>query len=131
MIVYNPIINIGIIAVVGILLCVLTVVTYWKVSSRLQMGQRLFLLGCRLLGCALLILILLQPSRQLEEPLTKDDTNIGIAIDTSKSMLQNDMDGKRRIDYAKNLITEKLSAKDLPVNYYSFDEDSKKLIHQF
>ncbi|NQZ56344.1 MAG: VWA domain-containing protein [Lentisphaeraceae bacterium] len=127
MIVFNPIINIAIIAVLAVLLFILTLVVYWKVSSRLELKKRIFLLTCRLLGCAILILILLQPSRRYENPLKKDEITLGLAIDSSKSMLQNDMDGQRRFDLAKTLIEEECQAEDIPLNFFSFDTIAKPL----
>ena len=127
MIVFNPIIDITVILLLAIAMTVSTIYTYWKVSGRLKTRQRLFLIISRLLATTLLILILLQPSKQLHDPIQQEKLKIGIAIDSSKSMLQNDMGGKRRIDYARDLALEKSSAGKTSIEFSSFDESSHLL----
>ena len=127
MIVFNPIIDIGIIVLLGVTLLLLTVFTYWKVSSRLTTGKRLFLMFSRIFACALLILILLQPSRQFKDKLKKDELKIGVALDVSKSMNQNDVKGQKRIDYIRTLATEEVGSGNIPLEFMAFDQKAKSL----
>ena len=55
MIVFNPIIDIAVILLIGVSMLCLTVFTYWRVSNRLKTSQRLFLIFSRLIATTLLI----------------------------------------------------------------------------
>ena len=130
MIVYNPIINIGVITLLGIALVILTTVTYWKATQRLNLKRRLFLLGSRLAASALLIVILLQPSIEEKDPLTENEVSIGLAIDNSKSMRQNDIDGQERIDFARIQVLDKASSGDVPLKFFSFAKSAQQIDKQ-
>lgn len=75
-------------------------------ALRLGWGAALVLTALRTLGIALLLVILLRPSRREELPEEKKDTAVLAAIDTSASMQQADAGGAKRIDAATRLIAE-------------------------
>ncbi|MCH2206092.1 MAG: hypothetical protein MK132_09520 [Lentisphaerales bacterium] len=127
MIVFNPIINIAIITLLGLFAVAFTITTYLKVGTRLSAGKKAFLIFSRLTGICLLILILLEPSIQKNDPLQKEERSFGIALDTSKSMQQTDMDGQKRIDFARNLALEEANAGETPIKYFAFDDSSRPL----
>ncbi|MBC8093576.1 MAG: hypothetical protein H7Y15_16900 [Pseudonocardia sp.] len=66
--VLDPILPVGAVVILGLGLAGLTVAIYRRVGSRLSTGQSAALLIFRLLGVALVLALLLQPSRLEEIP---------------------------------------------------------------
>jgi hypothetical protein len=105
-IVLDPILPISVVVLLGVIMVALTLVAYVKVGSRLGRGKNLTLTTFRLLGIALVLLVLLQPS-ELEEippPIHQKLTLLG--VDTSRSMKQTDAEKMSRMEAAKNLLMD-------------------------
>jgi hypothetical protein len=62
-IVLDPILPVGAVVLLGLAMAALTVAIYWRVGARLSAMQNGTLLLFRLLGIALVLALLLQPSR--------------------------------------------------------------------
>ena len=102
--VLDPIVPVPIVAILGALLLFLTIRVYWRVGASIGVGRNLTLLLFRVAGLALVVLLLLQPSRRdVLPPPTKDRVTL-IGLDTSLSMKQRDAGNKSRFDAAKNLL---------------------------
>jgi hypothetical protein len=87
-------------------LLVLTVRVYLRVGSGLARWRNILLVLFRSCGIALVLLLLLQPSRQeFLPPPTKERVAL-LALDTSLSMKQTDVDRAARFDAAKNVLLE-------------------------
>src|SRR6185312_14541971 len=85
----------------------------------------------RIAGIALVLLLLLQPSRQETLPPPVRDRVTLLALDTSASMKQHDANGAARLDAARNLL---LANNILPANgivanphlrLFQFSDDAK------
>src|ERR1700733_484913 len=88
--VFDPILPAGGIAVPGLLLAGLTIGMYWRVGGCLGRARNLTLLFFRLAGIALVLALLLQPSREEEIPPVVTDRVTLVAVDDSRSMAQRD-----------------------------------------
>jgi hypothetical protein len=104
--VFDPILPGPLVAVLGAVLAFLTLRVYWRVGASVTNWQRLTLLGFRLAGIALVLLLLLQPSQRELIPPPKKDRCTLLAVDTSASMKQRDADSTARLDAARNLLVE-------------------------
>lgn len=104
--VLDPVLPVPVVLLLGLVLLALTARIYWHVGASAGPWRTLILLVLRVLGLALVLLLLLQPSRQefLRPPLKDRVTLIG--LDTSLSMKQRDAGDKSRLDAAKNLLLE-------------------------
>jgi hypothetical protein len=102
--VLDPILPVPLVALLGIILLLFTVRLYLRVGSPLNRWRNAVLLLFRLSGIALVVWLLLQPSRRefLPPPTTERVTLIG--LDTSLSMKQPDAGNQSRFDAAKNLL---------------------------
>jgi len=117
-IVLDPILPIPIVAVIAGLLLFFTIKIYLQVGKPIERWRNLFLLFFRLSGIALVVALLLQPSRQeFTPPPTKERVTL-VALDSSLSMKQRDVDRAERFDAAKNLLRDSglVVANGLPVN---------------
>jgi hypothetical protein len=104
--VFDPILPIPAIVVIGVLMLGLTGAIYWRVGTSIAAWRNGLLLFFRLVGIALVLLLLLQPSRLISlQPPTKDRITL-IGLDTSLSMKQRDAGNETRFDAAKNLLQE-------------------------
>jgi len=104
--VFDPILPAPVIVILGALLLLLTVRIYWRVGMSMAAWRNLTLLFFRLAGIALIVLLLLQPSRrEVLPPLTKNRVTL-VGLDTSLSMKQRDAGNESRFDAAKNLLQE-------------------------
>src|ERR1017187_8907991 len=104
--VFDPILPAPVIALLGVLVFFVTVRIYWRVGASIGMWRNLALLLFRVAGIALVVLLLLQPSRrEFLPPPTKDRVTL-IGLDTSLSMTQRDAGNKSRFDAAKSLLQE-------------------------
>ena len=102
--VFDPILPAPVIALLGALLLILTIRIYWRVAASIGLWRNLTLLLFRLAGIALVVLLLLQPSRrEVLPPPTKDRVTL-VGLDTSLSMKQRDAGNESRFDAAKNLL---------------------------
>ena len=104
--VFDPILPEPLVAVLGAVLAFLTLRVYWRVGASVANWQRLALLGFRLAGLALVLLLLLQPSKRELIPPPKKERFTLVAVDTSASMKQRDVGSAARLDAAKNLLVE-------------------------
>lgn len=104
--VYDPIVPIPAIVLTGLLLLLITIYAYWRVGLTLSVYRRIALLIFRLLGLALLLLLLLQPSREIQLPPPAKDRPIVVAVDSSLSMKQQDVERASRWDAAIRLLID-------------------------
>src|SRR3569833_3661782 len=103
-IIYEPILPPIVIALITIVLLLATVRIYWRVGKSIERWRTILLTLFRLAGIALVILLLLQPSRReiLPPPIRDRVTLVG--VDSSASMKQRDAGSKTRLDAAKDLL---------------------------
>lgn len=93
-------------------------------ALRLGWGQAALITGLRLLGIALLLIILLRPARREELPEEKKDLVVLAGIDTSLSMQQTDVGNAKRIDAATRLLSESgLDDPRLRLRLSAFDDE--------
>ena len=104
--IFDPILPEPLVAVLGAVLAFLTLRVYWRVGASVANWQRFTLLAFRLAGIALVLLLLLQPSKRELIPPPKRDRFTLVAVDTSASMKQRDAESAARLDAAKNLLVE-------------------------
>ena len=132
-IVFDPILPVQAVALVGLLLLAFLLRIYWRVGSSLGWPRNLALLLLRLAGIALLLALLLRPSYRefLPPPIQERVTLIG--LDTSLSMKQRDAGEKSRFDAAKNLLQESGAlarngtAADPHLRLFEFSDDARPL----
>jgi hypothetical protein len=132
-IVFDPILPLPVVCLMGAVLLALTVRIYWRVGASLGWGRKLALLLFRLAGIALVLALLLQPSsRELLPPPTKDRVTL-IGLDSSLSMKQRDAGSKTRFDAARNLLQESGAltrdgtAADPHLRLFEFSDDARPL----
>lgn len=129
-IVFNPIIPISYSLFLGLVFLAGTIYVYLSVGNRLGRTQNIFLLAMRLLALALVILILLQPSRREEIHARPLERVLLVALDTSRSMNQKDLGKNSRLGAAIEILeAAKLTGTDtfpagMPVRFYQFHEDA-------
>jgi hypothetical protein len=121
-IVLDPILPVPLVILLGGLMVVMTWVAYAKVGLRVGHHKNVLLTLFRLAGIALVLLVLLQPSR-LEEvaPLIKQKVTL-VAVDTSKSMKQPDVEKASRLDAARNML---MDAEIIPRNGVIIDPSTR------
>ena len=129
---FNPVFAPQLIYVIGALALSITAVLYWRESHRLSMAKNGTLLVFRLLATALIVALLLQPSRRQK---IHHDTRPGavlVAIDSSQSMAHAD-DGKTtRLERVRDILRE-ADINDAQGNrsdtlrFYRFDATAKAL----
>ena len=126
----DPILPIGAVTILGLVLLAATVAVYRRAGARLSGAQGGALLAFRLLGVALVLAVLLQPSR-LEEisPVVTDRVTL-VAVDDSKSMAQRDVAQGTRSQAAKSILTDAGIVEpggavgDAKVRLFKFGEDA-------
>ncbi len=129
--IFDPVFPLPLILGGGILLLILSCYFGAKLSAGLPTAKRVVLLLLRSLGICLLLLLLLQPSQLVPEAPQMIDDVTWIGIDTSKSMLQKDADGKTRIDAAIDLLREEIllpsqvDATRPALRFFGFDEQTE------
>jgi hypothetical protein len=132
-IVFDPIIPVGAVALLGAAMAVLTVAIYWRVGSRLSATQNAILLVFRLCGLALVLLLLLQPSRVEEIPPPMTNRVTLVAVDDSRSMAQKDVEQGTRSQAARALLGDVGLVKpdgapaDRDTRLFQFGEDAAPL----
>jgi hypothetical protein len=102
--VFEPILAVPLIVMLGVLLLSLSAWAYWRIGSSVGLWRNLLLLSLRLAGIGFILVLLLAPSRrEYLPPPTKDRVTL-IGLDTSLSMKQRDAGGESRFDAARNLL---------------------------
>jgi hypothetical protein len=125
----------GAVIALGVLFLAGTVAIYRSIGSRLSSWQNAMLLVLRLAGVALVLLTLLQPSRleEIPPPITHHVTLV--AIDTSKSMAQRDVEQGTRLEAAQSivldagLVTRERAPADSEVRIFEFGETASPLFN--
>ena len=132
-IVFDPILPLGAVGLLGAAMAALTIAIYWRVGSRLSAVQNLTLTIFRLLGLALVLLLLLQPSRVEDIPPPMTNRVTLIAVDDSRSMAQKDVEQGTRSQAARALLTDAGLIKpdgvpaDRDTRMFAFSEDAAPL----
>ena len=131
--VFDPILPAPVIVMLGALLLLLTIRIYWRVGASIGIWRNLPLLLFRVAGIALVMLLLLQPSRrEVLPPPTKDRVTL-IGLDTSLSMKQRDAGNESRFDAAKGLlqesgvVTQTGMAADPRLRLFGFSDDAQPI----
>jgi len=102
----DPILPIPTIVVLGIAVVALNLRLGWRAGVSVGALRLAVLLMFRSAGMALVLLLLLQPSRRvLLRPPTQERVTL-LALDTSRSMNQRDAGSESRFDAARNLLVE-------------------------
>ena len=105
-IVLDPILPFPVVAVIAVVMLFFTVNIYLRVGKVIDRWRNIFLLMFRVAGIALVIVFLLQPSRQESlPPPTKERVTL-VAVDSSLSMKQRDAERATRLDAAKTLLMD-------------------------
>ena len=132
-IIFDPILPLPLIALLAALLLLFTVRIYWRAGSVISWRHKLALLAFRGAGLALVLLLLLQPSRrEYLPPPTKERVTL-IGVDSSLSMKQRDAGEKTRFDAAKNLLQDagalaaNGTAADPRLRLFEFSDDARPL----
>ncbi len=94
----------GLVLLLGALLLAATGYVYFSLGSRLSRFQNVVLALFRLLGVALVMVLLLQPSRLEEITPPKINKVLLVGVDTSRSMKQEDVNKATRLEAAKNIL---------------------------
>ena len=115
---FDPILPVPIIVILSALMLAVTGYVYLRVGSIISGGRNAVLLGLRLVGIALVTVLLLQPSRRESLPPPNRERITVVGVDSSASMKQRDVDSGTRFDAAKKLLqTASVVASDgLPAN---------------
>ena len=131
--VLDPILPIRAVVLIGLLLAGLTIGIYRRIGMRLTPAQNITLTVFRLLGVALVLALLLQPSRLDEIPPVVTDRVTVVAVDDSRSMAQNDVAQGTRSQAARALLADTGLIKpdgtpnDRHTRLFQFSEDAAPL----
>jgi hypothetical protein len=131
--VLDPILPVGAVALLGLALAMLTVAIYRRVGTRLSPVRNGLLTAFRLLGLALVVGLLLQPSRLEEIPPPVTNRVTLVAVDDSRSMAQTDVAQGTRSQAARSLLTDAAliqsdgTPADSLTRLYGFGEDATAL----
>ena len=134
--VLDPILPLPLVGVIGALLLFLTLRVYLRVGTGIGSWRNFTLLLFRILGIVLVLILLLQPSRQEFIPPPNKERITVVAVDSSLSMKQRDVARASRMDAAKNLLQESgvVAANGLPENarlrLFEFDTDAGRSRNQ-
>jgi hypothetical protein len=129
-VVFDPVSPLPVLLWLAALLAAFTAYSYWKLGGSLSRWRRLVLIFWRVAGLALVFLLLLQPSREEEVIPPKLNRVTLIALDTSRSMKQTDVEKTSRFESAKSLLynadlapsAANLSAGD--IRWFEFNGDA-------
>jgi hypothetical protein len=131
--VLDPVLPVPVVAVIGMLLAFLTFRIYLRVGSACELWRSLVLLLFRVAGVALVLFLLLQPSRrEFLPPPTREHVTL-VALDDSLSMKQRDAGNETRFDAAKNLLLDDgvVARNGLPENprlrLFEFSDDARPI----
>jgi hypothetical protein len=132
-IVLDPILPIPIVALIAAVMLFFTINIYLRVGKVIDRWRNIVLLVFRVAGIALVVALLLQPSRQeLLPPPTKERVTL-VAVDSSLSMKQRDVERVSRLDAAKNLLVDSgaVARNGLPesarIRLFEFNTDAQPL----
>jgi hypothetical protein len=103
-VVFDPVVPAPLVLMLALVLGGLTLWVYGRAAGRLPLFKRTLLMALRLLGIAMALLILLQPSRMENIPLPARTRVTMVAMDSSRSMNQTDAGKLSRFDAARELI---------------------------
>jgi hypothetical protein len=132
-IIFDPVLPMSVIVLLGLLLLIFTIRVYGKVGSSIGRWRNLALMLFRVAGLALLLALLLQPSRRETLPPPMRDRVTLIGLDSSLSMKQRDAGDKTRFDAAKNLLLASgaLAQNGMPIDphlrFFEFSDDARPL----
>lgn len=130
-IVFNPIVPGAYLTALALLMLVATTVIYWDAAKRLGPVRNAILLLLRLIGVAIILLILLQPSRQEPLPERKIQKVLLVGVDNSRSMKQDDVAKMSRLEAAKNALREARltpgAGSQVQARLFQFSEDATPL----
>ncbi|MDR3402124.1 MAG: hypothetical protein P4L99_06455 [Chthoniobacter sp.] len=132
-IVFDPILPIGAVVLLGLAMAGLTIAIYRRVGTRLSTAQNGTLMLFRLLGVALVLLLLLQPSQVEEIPPPVVNRVTLVAVDDSRSMAQKDVEQGTRSQAARALLAEAGLVKpdgspaDHDTRLFQFGEDASPI----
>lgn len=102
--VLDPILPVPVVVLLGVVLLFFTIRIYLGTGAVIERWRSFLLMLFRIAGIALVVLLLLQPSRrEFLSPPTRERVT-AIAVDTSRSMKQPDVERAARLDAAKNLL---------------------------
>lgn len=131
--VLDPILPLPVIVLLGLVVAVVTIRLYRRVGTGLSRGRATCLLVLRLAGLAVIVPLLLQPSRiEKIQPPNRDRVTL-VAVDTSRSMKQRDVNGASRLDAARNLLLDAkaLAGSGLPedprLRLFEFNDDAQPI----
>lgn len=100
----DPLLPLPVVIGLAVVLAACTIWIYLRVGGTIEPGRNAALLAFRLGGVALVLALLLQPSRQeLVPPPTRERITL-VGCDTSLSMKQRDVERVTRLDAAKQLL---------------------------
>lgn len=102
--VFDPLVPGPLVGLLALVLGAATLWVYWVTSARLTRGRRWLLLTLRLALVAGVLILLLQPSRIRVDPRAAETKVTLVALDTSRSMRQTDVDGRSRLEAARKLL---------------------------
>ena len=131
--VFDPVLPGPIIALLGVLLVLVTVRVYWRVGFSIGWRRNLSLLVFRIAGTALVLALLLQPSRRVTLPPPDTERVTLIGVDSSRSMNQRDAGDKTRFDAAKDLLLEagalapNGTSANARLRWFQFSDDARPL----
>ena len=131
--VFDPVLPGPIIALLGVLLVLVTVRVYWRVGFSIGWRRNLSLLVFRIAGTALVLALLLQPSRRVILPPPDTERVTLIGVDSSRSMNQRDAGDKTRFDAAKDLLLEagalapNGTSANARLRWFQFSDDARPL----
>jgi hypothetical protein len=129
-IVWDPIVPGALVGIIGVAFALVTGWSYLQLAGRLSRWKNSLLLLFRLAGSALVLLLLLQPSKLETIPPPQTHKVTLVALDTSRSMNQKDVENTSRIDSAKQLLADaglngsKSDANAPSVRVFQFHEDA-------
>ena len=128
----DPVLPMPLIILLAAVTISLTVAVYLRDIRNVSTFRLLAFTAFRILGTFGLLLILLNPQREVVEQPKQIKKKVIIAVDRSQSMAQTDLDSTRRIDEAKTVLEQsKLIEKGVPVfpglHFYTFDETSARI----
>ena len=131
--VFDPVLPGPIIVLLGVLLVLVTVRVYWRVGFSIGWRRNLSLLVFRIAGTALVLALLLQPSRRVILPPPDTERVTLIGVDSSRSMNQRDAGDKTRFDAAKDLLLEagalapNGTSANARLRWFQFSDDARPL----
>ncbi|MFT4901228.1 MAG: hypothetical protein ACI81V_000497 [Lentimonas sp.] len=128
----DPVLPLPLLGLIATAIITLTIVVYLRERSKVGWARWLTFTGFRLLGIAGLLLILLNPQREVTQAPKQINKKVIIALDHSESMAHTDFDSTSRLDEAKHILEQaKLIAEGAPVlsglQFFTFAETATRI----